>query len=144
MSHIVGTLQTVAPPIKIGPDSGPATNPPNTWTLKFQHTPAPTGTKLLILHFANASLPASNRLEVDLGYGGADTMDVFTSADGADFWTRPVNVAAFADGKVPIRYIRNGGGATVELRTLIRSQAPGANRGRTTGYRQAQGRSSRF
>jgi von Willebrand factor type A domain/Trypsin-like peptidase domain len=112
MSHIVGTLQTVAPPIKIGPDSGPATNPPNTWTLKFQHTPAPTGTKLLMLHFANASLPASNRLEVDLGYDGADTMDVFTSADGADFWTRPVNVAAFADGKVPIRYIRNGGGAT--------------------------------
>ena len=63
-----------------------------------------------MLHFTAASLPASNRVEVDLGYGGADSMDVFTSADGGDFWTRPINLAAFADGKVPVRYITNGAG----------------------------------
>ncbi|WP_280252015.1 vWA domain-containing protein [Nocardia abscessus] len=112
MSHIVGTVQTQSPVFMIGPDSGPATDPPDTWTLDFGHDEAPTGTKLLILHFANASLPAANRLEVDLGYGGADSMDVFTAADGTDFWTRPINVAALPDRKVPIHYIRNGGGVT--------------------------------
>ncbi|MDB5694349.1 MAG: von willebrand factor type, partial [Alphaproteobacteria bacterium] len=110
MSHIVGTVQTVSPAIHLGPDAGPPTDGPDTWTLKFQHVVAATGTKLLILHFSGASMPGNNRLEVDLGYGGADTMDVFTAANGADFWTRPVNVQAFADGKVPIRYIRDGGG----------------------------------
>ena len=91
---------------KIGPDFGPATNPPDTWTLNFAHVPAPTGTKLLILHFTGASLPAKNRLEVDLGYGGE--LDVFTSVDGTDFWTRPINIHALAGGLVPIRYITDG------------------------------------
>src|SRR5689334_3239213 len=92
MSHVVGTVQFVMPGAVIGPDSGAIPISPNTWALDFAHTPAPTGTKFLILHFSGAQLPASNRLEVDLGY---DT-DVFTSADGADFWTRPVNVYALA------------------------------------------------
>ena len=66
-----------------------------------------------MLHFTGVSLPASNRLEVDLGY---DT-DVFTSAEGSDFWTRPVNIFALAGGLVPIRYITNGatnGGAQLD------------------------------
>src|SRR5580765_2582687 len=104
MSHITGTVQTVTPVIKIGPDFGPATGPANTWSLNFAHTPAPGGSKLVMLHFTGVSLPASNRLEVDLGY---DT-DVFTSAEGSDFWTRPVNIFALAGGLVPIRYITNG------------------------------------
>jgi trypsin-like peptidase/VWA domain-containing protein len=104
MSHITGTVQTVSPVIHIGPDFGPATNPPNTWALNFAHTPAPGGSKLVMLHFTGASLPANNRLEVDLGY---DT-DVFTSADGSDFWTRPVNIFALSGGLVPVRYITNG------------------------------------
>jgi len=103
MSHVTGTVQTVAPVITLGPDFGPATGPANTWALTFNPAPAPGGTRLLILHFTAASLPANNRLEVDLGY---DT-DVFTSADGTDFWTRPINVYALAAG-VPIRYITNG------------------------------------
>ena len=106
MSHITGTVQPVSPVTKIGPDFGPATGPSNTWALNFAHDHAPTGTKLLILHFTGASLPASNRLEVDLGYGGEK--DVFTSADGTDFWTRPINIYALAGGLVPIRYITNG------------------------------------
>lgn len=106
MSHIVGTVQAVSPVLTIGPDSGSPPGSPNTWTVDFAHTPAPTGTKFLILHFQNVSLPASNRLEVDLGY---DT-DVFTSANGISFWTRPVNVYVLPGGLVPIRYITSGAG----------------------------------
>ena len=104
MSHITGTVQTQSPPLTIGPDSGAAPTAPNTWAADFSHTPAQGGTKLLILHFQNVNLPVANRLEVDLGY---DT-DVFTSADGASFWTRPVNVYALTGGLVPIRYITTG------------------------------------
>src|SRR5687767_5404520 len=105
MSHITGTVQAVSP-VTIGPNSGMPASAPNTWTLNFAHTLAPTGTKFVILHFRNASFPASNRLEVDLGYD----MDVFTAADGAEFWTRPVNIHVLASGLVPIRYITNGAG----------------------------------
>lgn len=104
MSHVTGSVQTLSPVVNIGPDFGPPTGPANTWTLNFNRPPAPGGTKLLILHFTGASLPASNRLEVDLGYGDPD---VFTSADGTDFWTRPINIYALG-GWVPIRYITNG------------------------------------
>jgi hypothetical protein len=105
MSHVTGTVQPVSPVLKIGPDFGPPTSP-NTWTVNFAYTPAPTGTKLVMLHFTGASFPANNRLEVDLGYGGGE-MDVFTSADGTDFWTRPINVYAVG-ATVTIRYITNG------------------------------------
>lgn len=105
MSHQVGTLQTLAPALTIGPDSGAQPTSANTWAEAFAYTPAPTGTKFLILHFMNVQLPASNRLEVDLGY---DT-DVFTSADGTEFWTRPVDPKAVGGGTtLPIRYVTNG------------------------------------
>jgi hypothetical protein len=113
VSHVTGSVQTVSPAVKLGPDFGPATNPPDTWTLNFAFTPAPTGTKLVILHFTGAILPANNRLEVDLGY---DT-DVFTSADGTDFWTRPINVYPLMGGPIAIRYVTNGaanGGVTLD------------------------------
>jgi len=105
MSHVTGTVQSVSPVLKIGPDFGPPTSP-NTWTVNFAYTPAPTGTKLVMLHFTGASFPASNRLEVDLGYSGGE-MDVFTSADGSDFWTRPINVYSVG-ATVTIRYITSG------------------------------------
>jgi hypothetical protein len=114
MSHVTGTVQTVSPTKIVGPDSGSPPSSPNTWTLNFDHMPAPTGTKLLMLHFTGASLPANNRLEVELGY---DT-DFFTSADGADFWTRPINIYVLPGGLVPIRYIANGaatGGVQLDL-----------------------------
>jgi Trypsin-like peptidase domain/von Willebrand factor type A domain len=104
VSHIVGTVQP-AGPFTIGPDSGKMPNPANTWVQEFTATDPPIGkTKLVMLHFQNAILPASNRVEVDLGY---DT-DVFTAADGAEFWTRPVDVSKFPGGKVTIRYITSG------------------------------------
>ena len=105
MSHVTGTVQAVSPALKIGPDFGPPTSP-NTWTVNFAYTPAPTGTKLVMLHFTGASFPVNNRLEVDLGYAGGE-MDVFTSADGSDFWTRPINVYTVG-ATVTIRYITNG------------------------------------
>ena len=97
MSHITGIIQTLGAPLTIGPGSGSPPTSPNVWAIDFAHTPAPGGTKLLILHFRNVTLPGANRLEVDLGYD----IDVFTSADGGEFWTRPVNVHAFAVGQRP-------------------------------------------
>jgi hypothetical protein len=41
----------------------------------------------VFLHFDSVVLNVGARLEVDLGY---DT-DIFTSASGSDFWSRPVN-----------------------------------------------------
>jgi len=119
MSHITGTLQSVSPAIMIGPDSDAMLpSAPNTWTLNFSPAPPPDsnlvppesgGTKFVILHFTNANLPANNRLEVDLGYDTDGTgMDIFTSANGPDFWTRPINVYVMPGGQVTIRYITNG------------------------------------
>lgn len=102
MSHRIGTLQVLSPTVMIGPGSGSPATSPDTWTFSFSPAPAPTGTKFVMLHFTAASFPASNRLEVDLGY---DT-DVFTAADLPDFWTRPVKLAAA--GTVTTRYVTNG------------------------------------
>src|ERR1043166_8850786 len=115
MSHVTGVVLDVSPAQTLGPDFGPATNPPDTWTLNFAYTPAPVdGTKLIMLHFTGASFPANNRLEVDLGYGAGE-MDVFTAADGTDFWTRPINIYN-TGATITVRYIRNGGaGGGVQL-----------------------------
>ena len=104
MSHITGEVIDLGVPVTIGPDTGVAPDGPNTWSHQFSHTPAPDGTKLLILHFVNVDLPPGNRLEVDLGYG----TDVFTNADGMQFWTRPVNIYTVPGGLVPIRYVADG------------------------------------
>ena len=104
MSHRVGTIQTVAPVVQIGPDFGGVQNPANTWAHNFSPTPAPSGTRFVILHFRNATFAANAVLEVDLGYG----TDIFTAADGDEFWTRPINVASLANNQVPIRYITTG------------------------------------
>jgi hypothetical protein len=90
---------------QIGPDSGDSATAPNTWEKPFTPTPAPGGTKFIILHFTGAALPADNRLEVDLGY---DT-DVFTSSAGTELWTRPIRLAP--DGIVQLRYITDGAAA---------------------------------
>jgi hypothetical protein len=105
MSHRIGTFHVLSPTVTIGPDSGSPASSPNIWAFDFSPDPAPTGTKFVLLHFNGVSFPASNRLEVDLGY---DT-DVFTAADGADFWTRPIKLTGAA--QVPIRYITNGSGS---------------------------------
>jgi hypothetical protein len=94
----------VAPVVGIGPDTGLPPSSPGTWADDFIPAPAPGGTKLVILHFRNVSLPANNRLEVELGY---DT-DVFTAADGVEFWTRPVNIHALAGRLIPLRYVTDG------------------------------------
>ena len=98
MSHRLGSVLPF-PPMDIGPDAGPETSP-NVWERTFPVDPL---ARFVMLHFNGASLPASDRLEVDLGY---DT-DVYTSAWGPDFWSRPVR----GDQPVTIRYIRVGGGA---------------------------------
>jgi len=98
MSHNIGRLITPPAPIGIGPDHGDS-------SINFQHVSDPVeDTRFLMLHFTGASFPAGNSLVVDLGYG----TDVFTSADGSDFWTRPININAFVDKRVPIQYITDG------------------------------------
>lgn len=105
MSHATGTHVTLPGPQGIGPAFGAPDH------LDFVPAPAPPpvtppgGIKLLILHFSNASFPGNSRLEVALGYG----TDVFTSADGAEFWTRPINASLFPGG-VSITYFPDGGG----------------------------------
>lgn len=101
MSHRIGTINPITP-ITIGPDSGVAATSSNTWAFGFIPASAPTGTKFVILHFTGATLPAANRLEVELGYD----MDRFTAADGPDFWTRPIKVPG--SGTITMRYITNG------------------------------------
>src|ERR1700741_2355823 len=91
MSHIVGTVQVIAPmTITAG-------------TTIFNPAQAPGGTKFLLLHFQNLNFQPGDQLTVDLGY---DT-DVFTAADGPDFWTRPINVYAFPAG-VSVTYSGTG------------------------------------
>lgn len=117
MSHRIGTVQQVlSPVVAIGPDIGPSTSP-NEWRLKFTPKPAPTGTKFVVLHFTSANFPGSNHLTVELGYD----QDVFTSADGPDFWTRPIRLSA--DGTVTVRYITQGSGnGQVTLREYGRGE----------------------
>jgi hypothetical protein len=83
MSHIVGTVQVPGAPMNIAAG-----------TTLFNPAQAPGGTKFLLLHFQNLNFHAGDQLAIDLGY---DT-DVFTAADGPDFWTRPINVYAFPAG----------------------------------------------
>lgn len=119
MSHNIGTVQTVTPAIEIGPDSGQPPTAGTTWSHDFVHTPAPGGTKFIILHFGAASIPTGNRVEVDLGYG----TDTFDSSSGTEFWTRPINHTAFPAG-IPIRYIADGSlSGSVELQEYGRGES---------------------
>lgn len=99
MSHRLGSVITLGAPVVIGPDSGPATSPPDTWLHVF---PVDPQAKFVMLHLVGTALAASDRVEIDLGYD----VDVYRSTWGPDFWTRPVR----GDMAVSIRYIRTGGG----------------------------------
>jgi len=114
VAHIVGTVLPVSPNVVIGPDSGLPPTTPNTWAFNLDPGPPPAGgIKFIIVHLQNLNLPANNRVEIDLGYD----KDVITAATGTEFWSRPVNLSAFASGKVAIRYITSGaatGGATLD------------------------------
>jgi hypothetical protein len=92
MSHVTGTLQVLSPPKTIGPG-----------TTTFSPAAAPSGTKLLMLHFTNLNFKPGDQLQVELGYA----TDTFTAADGPEFWTRPVNVYA-TGGSVQITYVKGG------------------------------------
>src|SRR5712664_4555091 len=94
MSHITGTIQALPTPQVIGP---------GVTVFNPQQSPAPGGTKLLVLHFQNLNFQPGDELQVNLGYD----VDHFTAADGPDFWTRPINVYAFPAG-VSITYTGTG------------------------------------
>ena len=114
MSHRTGTIVTAAPAFVVGPATGPGTT---SVTFSPPASPEPGGTKLLVLHFTGVALPGGSRLEVDLGYG----TDVFTAADGADFWTRPVNVFALPGG-VTMRLVATAAGAVARIEQYGRGE----------------------
>lgn len=105
-SHTIGILSDPAPAAFVGPDSAPSTSS-NTWTIQVNSNPAGDDTKFLVLHFDQVNLPGNNRLEVDLNYDPPET-DVFYAADGADLWTRPINIKPLAGAPVVVRYITDG------------------------------------
>jgi hypothetical protein len=114
MSHNTGVVWDVAPAFAVGPSSGTGQTGPTTWSHEFSYQSAPSGTKLLMLHFRNAVLPDGNVLEVDLGYG----TDRFDATDGSEFWTRPINPYTLLNDRVQIRYLANGsptGGAEIDM-----------------------------
>jgi hypothetical protein len=114
MAHIVGTVQPVSPQVVIGPDSGLPPTAANTWAFDLDPGPPPAGgIKFIIVHLQNLNITGNNRVEIDLGYD----KDVITATTDFEFWSRPVNLSAFASGKVPIRYITSGvaiGGVTLD------------------------------
>lgn len=114
MAHIVGSVLPVSPQVVIGPDSGLPPTSPNTWVFDLDPGPPPAGgIKFIIVHLQNLNITGNNRVEIDLGYD----KDVITATTDFDFWSRPVNLSAFASGKVPIRYITSGaaaGGVTLD------------------------------
>src|ERR1051325_8550022 len=72
-------------------------------------TPGPGplgGPRFVLLHFTNVVLTGGAKLTVNLGYG----TDVFTSAAGSEFWSRPVDIALS-----PIRIRIVGGNGSARL-----------------------------
>src|SRR5687768_6441145 len=102
--HRLGSLVSVNPAREFRPSVG-SNMGGGVWEDTFTAAvPAAGGpAKFMILHFAGVTLGPGQRLEVPLGNG--DT-DVFTTASGPDFWTRPVK-----GGTVAIRFV-DGGAAT--------------------------------
>jgi hypothetical protein len=119
MSHATGTLISLGgTPFNIGAAFGAPNN------VNFPHTPPPAAagpTKFIIIHFQNASFPGNSRLEVNLGYVTGE-IDVFTAANGSDFWTRPINVSALPGGNVPISYIPDAPGGGVRITEYARGE----------------------
>ena len=110
MTHRLGSILSPAAPFLIGPTSGLAPTGPNTWERVFTPPAAAGGTKFLVLRLTASNLTGADRIEVDLGY---DT-DVFTSASGPSFWTRPI-----AGNSVTIRYIESGVGPGVSAVSVV-------------------------
>ncbi len=113
MSHNVGSVETLTPVVAVGPSSGTGQTGPATWEHEYPPAGVASNVKFVLLHFRNAVIPPDNVLEVQLGYG----TDRFTTADGPEFWTRPINPYTLAGGKIRIRYLANGsptGGAEID------------------------------
>ena len=100
MAHRLGSLVPVSPAREFRPGFGSNLGG-GVWEDTFTAASPPVGnTKFLILHFAGVTLNAGDTLTVPLGNG--DT-DVFTTASGPDFWTRPIK-----GGTVAIRMAGRG------------------------------------
>jgi hypothetical protein len=112
MSHYLG---------RVVADGRPITQ---TAGLDLMPGPGPLGgPRFVLLHFDNVVLAVGAKLTVNLGY---DT-DVFTSASGSDFWSRPVDIAV---SPIPIRIVGGTGSARL---VEYGSGEPGIPPGQTPG-----------
>lgn len=96
MSHRLGSVIAVSPALVIDKNAGIAMGASRKIT--FTSAPHATGVKFVMLHFSGADLKAGDKIEINYGY----STDMFTSASGPDFWSRPIKGAVaeiiFTDG----------------------------------------------
>src|SRR5258706_16190514 len=103
MAHRLGSLVPISPAREFRPGTGSKLGG-GIWEDTFTAAnPAVGNTKFMILHFVGVALNPGDRLEVPLGNGD---IDVFTTASGPEFWTRPVK-----GGSVAIRFVDGSSGA---------------------------------
>jgi len=96
--------------MRIGPDSGLPASTPGVWTYDLAVEPALVGgsASFAMLHFTGAVFGPGSVVQVDLGYD----VDLFTAASGAEFWTRPLDPARFAQS-VRVTFSGTMGGVTL-------------------------------
>lgn len=136
MSHRIGSVLVQSPAFVVGPGSGMGATSPGVWERTFSPPPHPDGTKFLVLHFTGANFGAGDRLEVvrDADPDAFHAMDVFTAADGASFWSRPV-----IGNSVVVRFV-DGGDSTGQASIAEYGRAEGIrNGGNTAGGGNANG-----
>jgi hypothetical protein len=128
MSHRIGSVLVQSPAFVVGPGSGMGATSPGVWERTFSPPPHPDGTKFLVLHFTGANFGAGDRLEVvrDADPDAFHAMDVFTSADGVSFWSRPVS-----GNSVVVRFV-DGGDSTGQASIAEYGRAEGIRNGGNT------------
>src|SRR5215208_7211796 len=128
MSHRIGSVLVQSPAFVVGPGSGMGATSPGVWERTFSPPPHPDGTKFLVLHFTGANFSAGDRLEVvrDADPDAFHAMDVFTSADGVSFWSRPVS-----GNSVVVRFV-DGGDSTGQASIAEYGRAEGIRNGGNT------------
>ena len=108
MSYRIGRM--VPKGARIGPDSGLPASTPGVWTFDLAVEPALVGGSacFVMLHFTGAVFGPGAVVKVDLGYD----IDLFPAASGAEFWTRPLDPAKFAQS-VRVTFSGTVGGVTL-------------------------------
>lgn len=123
--HRLGSVLAVPVPITTGPGSATPPSGINRWDHSFAIDPLAL---FVMLHFEGSQIGPADQVVVDLGY---DT-DVYTSAWGPDFWSRPIR----GDTAVTWHYIAAPGSTgRVTLDKYGRGEAARGDATNAVGYR---------